>query len=72
MFLVPFVLFVAGDVHVTSVPIAVLRLALRTPMRPNAELRVAKPVGTPVLLERFPRRLEFTGMDRFVFGWDDD
>ena len=37
-----------------SVPVSLLGLALRTPVGPNAELRVAKPLGAPVLPEGPP------------------
>ena len=41
---VRFVVAAALLIHAARIPIAVLRLALRAPMRPDAELRVAKPL----------------------------
>ena len=52
-------------IHVASVPIARLRFALRSPMRPNAELGIAKPVRALVCRQRFPRRLVFARLHRF-------
>ena len=52
------ILRMALDIHVPRIPIAILRLALWTPVRPDAELRIPKPVGRLILLERVPRRLE--------------
>ena len=53
------VLGIALHVHLARVPVAVLGLALRPPVRPDAELRVAEPVGRLVLRKGFPGRLEF-------------
>src|ERR1035438_7606802 len=50
------VLPVTLNVHVPGVPIPHLRGGLRTPVRPDAELRVAIPIRTPVLLQGFPGR----------------
>src|ERR1017187_8018375 len=41
-------------VHAAGVPVSLLRNALRAPMSPDSELRVAKPVGEPVRRQRFP------------------
>src|ERR1017187_1906628 len=41
-------------VHAAGVPIPLLGNALRTPMRPDSEFRVAKPVGATVRFQRFP------------------
>src|SRR5207248_733506 len=46
------------NIHVTRIPVALLRRPLRTPMRPNAEFSIAKPVGTPILFQRFPIAFE--------------
>lgn len=43
---------VARHVHEACVPVALTRHRLRAPMRPDAELRVAKPIGRPIGLER--------------------
>src|SRR5262249_17869027 len=65
------VLGVALNVHLPGVPIALLGHALRRPMRPDAELRVAEPFGALVILrERFPGRFEFAVGD-FVNRWRD-
>ena len=43
------------DVHQPRVPVAAFGLALRPPMRPDPELRVAEPVGHAIMArERFP------------------
>ena len=58
--------FVVGAVeliHFLRIPVAHLGLALRTPMRPDAKLHVAVPVGHLVVGERFPRRLKWPGRD---------
>ena len=56
------VLWAALDVHVAGVPVALLRLALGRPMRPDAELGVPEPVGRRVVLrEGFPAGLEWPG-----------
>ena len=52
------VMLVARLVHAAGVPVAVHRHGLRSPVRPDAELGVAEPVGTLVLLERIHVRLE--------------
>lgn len=52
-------------VHVTRIPIARLRFALRPPMRPNAEFGIAKPIRTLIRCQRFPRRLVFARLHRF-------
>ena len=51
-------------IHVFGIPVALPGLALRTPMCPDAELRVAIPVGQMIiLLQRFPARLKRAGRD---------
>ena len=45
-------------VHAAGVPVAVHRHGLRPPVRPDAELGVAEPVGALILLERLHRRLK--------------
>jgi len=52
-------------IHLPGIPIPVLRLALRAPMRPDAELGIPKPLGNLVVLEGFPRRFEFSGLHWF-------
>ena len=51
-------------VQSSRIPATLLGHALRTPVRPNAKLGVTKPVGTFILLERFPRGLKraFSGL----------
>src|SRR3954466_16098075 len=45
------------EVHEARVPVAMLGLALRPPMRPDAELGIAEPLGDPVARrERLPGR----------------
>src|SRR5450759_3932126 len=58
MFQVELVIRIAFDVHTAGVPVAVLRLALRTPVSPNPEFGVAVPLWRLILLQRFPRGLE--------------
>ena len=50
---VPVVIAIALHVHAPGVPVTLLRHALRRPVRPDAELRIAKPLGRLVLLQRF-------------------
>src|SRR5665213_3264073 len=50
----------ALNIHFARIPIAVFRLALRPPMRPDAELRVAKPFRRLIIRERIPVRLELS------------
>ena len=52
------VMLVARLVHAPRVPVAVHRHRLRSPVRPDAELGIAEPVGTLVLLQRIHVRLE--------------
>src|SRR3954452_17499241 len=52
------------QVHPTRVPVPLFGHALRGPVRPDPELRVAEPVWRDVLFERFPRGLKRTGGDR--------
>ena len=62
---VRFVIGAALDIHAARIPVAVFRLALRPPVRPDAELRVAEPVGRLIMRRQgFPRRLERAGGDR--------
>ena len=72
MFDLVFILWVALHIHVTRIPVALLRLALRTPVRPDAELGVTKPVRRLILLERIPRRLKFSRRNRFRRRVDED
>src|SRR3954463_3077290 len=51
------------QVHPTRVPVTLFGHALRGPVRPDPELRVAEPVWRDVLFERFPRGLKRTGGD---------
>src|ERR1017187_4113508 len=48
------VLRTALHIHAASIPIALLRNALRTPMSPHSELCVLKPFRVAVSLQRFP------------------
>ena len=41
-------------IHVARIPVAIFRNALRAPMRPDAELGVAIPLGRVVLQQRIP------------------
>ena len=52
------VLRMSLDVHVARVPVAALGLALRTPMRPEPEFGITKPVGRGVVGQGLPRCLE--------------
>src|SRR6266702_195419 len=45
-------------VHQPRIPVALLGDALRAPMRPDSEFRIAKPLGNRVLGERAPARLK--------------
>ena len=69
---VELILRAAGLIHAARIPVAVLRLALRPPVRPDAELGVAKPLRALVLLQRIPCRLEFARGHRLGGGADDD
>src|SRR5208283_4139902 len=60
------VLPVTLDVHVSGVPISHLGGGLRPPVRPDAKLRVAKPLRTPVLLEGLPGRFKRSGRNRVI------
>src|ERR1017187_9528587 len=42
------------NVHISRVPVALLRHALRTPVRPYTEFCIAIPIWALVGLERFP------------------
>src|ERR1700733_14354713 len=44
-------------IHVSRIPVACFRNALRTPMRPDAELRIAVPFRRLILKEGIPCRL---------------
>src|SRR6266702_4418643 len=58
---VVFVLALVFDVHVARVPVARFHRRLRAPMRPNAELRIAKPLRYLVSGKRFIGRLKRAG-----------
>src|SRR6185312_2270920 len=47
-------------VHVPRIPIAVFNRGLRSPVRPNTELRVMEPFGNFVLTQRVAAALEWT------------
>ena len=51
------VTFAAGFIHVARIPIAFHRHRLRPPVRPDAELRVAEPIGAAVGFQRSHVRL---------------
>ena len=55
------VLLRALDVHLARIPIALLRYALRRPMRPDTKLGVAKPVWRLELFQRVPGWLKDSG-----------
>lgn len=55
---VVFVLARILDIDVARIPIALLGPSLGTPMRPEAELGVAKPFRATILLQGFPRWLK--------------
>ena len=60
------ILSMALDIHLARIPIALLRNALRRPMRPHPKLRVAKPFRTMIIAgQRFPSRRKGAG-DRFA------
>ena len=59
------ILRVPLDIHIARIPVAVFRLALRSPMRPDAKLGVTKPIRHLILLERVPGRLKFARRNRF-------
>ena len=46
-------------IHSACVPVAPLRLALRSPVCPHPEFRIPKPFGNLILLKRFPGGFEF-------------
>ena len=52
------ILFRTLDVHVTGVPVAIFNGRLRSPVGPDAELRIAKPLRNLVGLKRLPGCLE--------------
>ena len=59
-------------VHVAGIPVAVHRDRLRSPVRPDAEFRIAEPVRALVFPQRFKACLEFlchscNSFSRFVF-----
>ena len=60
---VRFVVTVALNIHLAGIPVAGLRLALRSSMGQDAELAVAEPFGDLVLGERFPGGLELAWSD---------
>ena len=53
MLQVKFVCRIAFDIHAARVPVARLGSRLRPPMRPDPELRVAKPIRRVIRLQRF-------------------
>ena len=60
------VLRLALDVHVARVPVAVFNRRLRSPVRPDAELGIAKPVRNLVGLQRFPGWQERSALRRLL------
>ena len=61
MLALEFIVRAAELIHFLGIPVAHLRLALRTPVRPDAELCIAEPFGHLIIAaERFPRRLKGT------------
>src|SRR5579884_2116986 len=49
------------DVHIARIPVALPRRALRTPMGPDAEFRIAEPFGAVILLQGLPRASKCAG-----------
>src|SRR6185312_6473282 len=66
------ILLAARLIHTARIPVAILRLALRTPMSPNSELRIAKPFRRLILLKRLPRGLELASGDGLKICFHDD
>jgi hypothetical protein len=56
-----FIIAASLQIHEARIPIAVLWLALRSPVRPNAELRIAKPFRALIVPQRIPVWLERAG-----------
>src|ERR1035438_5580089 len=54
-----FVLALPFDIHVARVPVAGFGYALGSPVSPDAELRVAVPLGSFIVEQRIPRRFEW-------------
>jgi len=68
---VMFILLMALDIHLARIPVALLGYALRAPVRPDAELGVAKPLRALVVLgERLPVGLERTGNYFAAIGFE--
>ena len=64
------VVLFALDIHTARIPVALLGDALRRPVRPHAELSIAKPLRRLIVRgERFPCRLEWACGD--LSGWRD-
>ena len=64
MLALKFIVNAAELIHFLRIPVAHFRLALRPPVRPDAELRVAEPVRHLIAAgERFPGRLKRPGGD---------
>src|SRR5579871_3879612 len=59
------------NVQLPCVPIAVAGRSLGSPVGPNAEFRIAKPIGTLELLEGFRGSLEWAGHQRQVLHLGD-
>ena len=68
MFEVVLELAVAWPIHVPGIPITLLRYTLHDPVRPDAELGIAKPLRAAILLERFPGGLERAIGDLDLWG----
>src|SRR5271155_4151048 len=58
-----FVLFAALDIHVARVPVTIFDCGLGSPVRPDAELGIAKPIRRLVGLQGFARPLISPGCD---------
>src|ERR1700691_1852095 len=57
MFQLKLIFFAILDIHVPRIPVACFRNALRTPVRPDAELRIAIPFRRLILQQGIPCRL---------------
>ena len=53
-------------IHLARIPVAFHRHGLRPPVRPDAELRIAKPLGAFIVGQRLHRAGKFSGRDRQI------
>ena len=66
--LVPTVLPMSVVVHVSGIPVAPHRLALRSPVRPYTKLSILEPLGTFPLFQALPIGSKLTGLYRHILG----